>query len=265
MSLSPSDEMAIDRVVDLLHPGQRLLFVTGAGLSADSGLPTYRGVGGLYEDRTTPEGWPIERVLSGAMMEVRPDLTWKYLDEIGKACRGATFNRGHRVISEMQDHFAEVWTLTQNVDGFHRLAGSRNVIDIHGDMRRLICTGSSCPWIGDATTFPLEELPPHCPECSRVVRPDVVLFGEALDRDKLRVYQEQIDRGFDLVFSIGTSGSFAYIIEPIMLAQEAGVPTIEINPGETEIGEFIAIKVTLGAAEALDEIWTRYQMRSRHV
>src|SRR5665647_3415452 len=77
-------------------------------------------------------------------------------------------------------HFAEVWVLTQNVDGFHGLAGSINLVDIHGDMRRLICTRSSCDWTGGPDEIDIQMLPPKCPRCSGVVRPDVVLFGEML-------------------------------------------------------------------------------------
>src|SRR3982750_2543728 len=98
MTLNEADSRAIDHVVGLLRPDSRLLFVTGAGLSADSGLPTYRGVGGLYDGRTPEEGLPIEMILSGRMLRSRPELTWKYLLEIGRACQGRTFNRGHRVI-----------------------------------------------------------------------------------------------------------------------------------------------------------------------
>src|SRR4051794_23092001 len=90
MPLSAEADRAIDRVVDLLAPARRLLFVTGAGLSADSGLPTYRGVGGLYNGRKTADGLSIERVLSGRMLESRPDVTWTYLKEIADACRGKT-------------------------------------------------------------------------------------------------------------------------------------------------------------------------------
>ncbi len=257
MALSPEDHRAVERVADLLDPSKRLLFVTGAGISADSGLPTYRGVGGLYADRPTPMGWRIEEVLSGDMMAIRPDLTWKYLAEIADASRGATFNRGHSVIAEMEAHFADVWTLTQNVDGFHRAAGSTQVIDIHGDMNRLICP--KCRWSGDTRSFKIETLPPPCPRCAKPIRPDVVLFGEMLAKEKLAVLQEQMARGFDVVFSIGTSSLFPYIIEPVMLAHEAGVPTVEINPGETEIADLIEIKIAAGAAEALDAIWSRYR------
>src|SRR4051794_35235613 len=142
MTLTAADSRAIDQVVALLKPNRRLLFITGAGLSADSGLPTYRGVGGLSgADRPTRHGLTIEAALSGRMMASRPEVTWEYLIELERACRGATCNRGHRVIAAMEGHFAAVWTLTQNVDGLHRRAGSRQIIDIHGDLHVLICTG----------------------------------------------------------------------------------------------------------------------------
>ena len=141
--ISPPDLQTIDRIVDHLGRTRSILFVTGAGMSADSGLPTYRGVGGLYECDETEEGLPIEEMLSGAMFRQRPGWTWKYPREIEHACRGATFNRGHAVIAEMERHFPRVWTLTQNVDGFHRAAGSQNVIAIYGDLHALHCT--KCP------------------------------------------------------------------------------------------------------------------------
>src|SRR5512135_285463 len=145
MPLTTTDHQAIDRVVDLLRPNRRLLFITGAGLSADSGMPTYRGCDGLYRtDRLTRHGLPIEEALSGRMLAERPDLTWEYLLELERVARGVTFNRGHRVIAEMEDHFRAVWTMTQNVDGLHRRAGSRRVIEVHGDLHELRCT--RCAW-----------------------------------------------------------------------------------------------------------------------
>ena len=121
--LDPPDLQTIDRIVDHLGRARSLLFVTGAGMSADSGLPTYRGVGGLYECDETEDGYAIEEMLSGGMFRQRPELTWKYLRQIERGCRGARFNRGHAVIAEMERHFPRVWTLTQNVDGFHRPRG----------------------------------------------------------------------------------------------------------------------------------------------
>ena len=125
MALSEADDRSIDQVVALLRPDCRLLFITGAGISADSGLPTYRGVSGLYgEGRPTRHGMSIEEALSRPMLILRPEITWEYLVELERMCRGLTFNRGHQVIAAMEDHFAAVWTLTQNIDGLHRHAGS---------------------------------------------------------------------------------------------------------------------------------------------
>src|SRR4051812_31848173 len=124
---SPSTARLIDQVVDLLRASRSILFITGAGLSADSGLPTYRGIGGLYENRDTEEDLPIEALLSADAFIARPELTWKYLLQIEQTGRGVKPNRGHEVIAEMESRFERVWVLTQNVDGFHRRAGSRNV------------------------------------------------------------------------------------------------------------------------------------------
>ena len=110
----------------------------------------------------------IEELLSGEMFRERPAWTWKYLRQVEQACRGAKFNRGHAVIAEMEQHFPRVWTLTQNVDGFHRAAGARNVIAIHGDRRQLRCTG--CPRRDTVDDYAhLADLP-RCGGCSAVLR-----------------------------------------------------------------------------------------------
>src|SRR3954468_23760065 len=121
-TLSPHDAETVERIVDRLSNSRSLLFVTGAGMSADSGLPTYRGVGGLYNRGETEEGFAIEEMLSGPMFRQKPEWTWKYLREVERACRGAAPNRGHAVLAEMERNFPRVWTLTQNVDGFHHRA-----------------------------------------------------------------------------------------------------------------------------------------------
>src|SRR5271166_2490547 len=177
MPLTSADQQTISQVVDLLRPNLRLLFLTGAGLSADSGLPTYRGHDGIYQsDRLTRHGIPIEQALSESMLVARPDITWEFLVELERVTRRATFNRGYQVIAEMESHFREVWTLTQNIDGLHRAAGARNVIDIHGDLHELRC--NRCTYRVTVRDYEHLTLPPRCPLCSDFVRPDVVLYGE---------------------------------------------------------------------------------------
>src|SRR5262249_22094937 len=147
----------------------------------------------------TEEGLPIEEMLSGAMFQRAPQSTWKYLRQVEAACRGASFNRGHAVLAEMERHFPRVWTLTQNVDGFHRAAGSQIAIDIHGALHDIRCTGcSQRTTVADYTAF--GELP-RCPGCQGILRPDVVLFGEMLPADRLRELKRQLREGFDIVFS----------------------------------------------------------------
>ena len=247
----------LDAVVSLLADAQHILCVTGAGISAESGIPTYRGIGGLYNDIDTSEGIPIEEALSGEMMRRKPAVTWKYIHQIEAASRGASFNRAHEVLSAFQERFERVWILTQNVDGFHRKAGSTNVIDIHGDVHRILCT--SCDYrmtVDDYTGLsPL----PMCPECSEPLRPDVVLFGELLPIEKVELMERELDRGFDVVFSIGTTSVFPYIVRPVLDAKQRGKATVEINPGTTMLSGEVDVQLPLGAVEALDSLWDRLE------
>ncbi|MBC8877333.1 MAG: NAD-dependent protein deacylase [Planctomycetes bacterium] len=249
----------IDQVVDHLEASRSLLLITGAGISADSGLPTYRGIGGLYNVNDTEEGLPIEELLSGRTMSRAPELTWKYLAQIARACQGATYNRAHEVAAEMEKHFDRLWVLTQNVDGFHRAAGSKRIVDIHGDLHDLMCT--ACDYRETVTDYSEISVPPFCPRCDAIVRPDVVLFGEMLPMVKVELLHGELEEGFDLVFTIGTTSVFPYIVEPVIAARRMGRPTIEINPGATDVSDLVDIKLPLRAAAAMDAIWSRYQQR----
>jgi NAD-dependent deacetylase len=260
MPLSQIDLTVIDRVVELLRTARRLLFITGAGLSADSGLPTYRGVGGLYAaGRTTPYGLPVEEVLSGAMMTTRPEITWQYILELERPARQTVPNRGHEVIAEMESYFDAIWTMTQNVDGLHRRAGSRQVLDVHGDLHDLACT--QCEYAKTVSDYDGLDLPPRCPMCQGIVRPGVILFGEELPELKMARLWSEVQAGFDVVFSIGTSSSFPYIAAPVLRARETGTPTVEINPESTAVTRLMDLKIGGGAAEALDRIWQQYLSR----
>lgn len=257
MHVSPDNEEAITQIVTLLRQSHSILFITGAGISADSGLPTYRGIGGLYNVKHTDEGLPIEQALAGETILVRPDLTWKYLAQIERACRGARCNRAHEVIAAMEAHFDRVWTLTQNVDGFHHQAGAHNIVDIHGDLHHLRCM--DCSFWQAVDDYSGLSLPPHCPKCNGILRPDVVLFGEMLPKEKLHVLYRELYEGFDIVFSVGTSSLFPYIAEPVRMAARRGIPTIEINPDTTAVSHLIDVRLSMRAAAALDAIWEQYQ------
>ena len=244
----------IHRVSSLLKSCKSILFITGAGISADSGLPTYRGIGGLYNDKSTEDGIPIEMALAGETLYTHPEVTWKYLLEIEKNCREAKFNRAHQVIAEMERHFKRVWVLTQNIDGFHSAAGSKNVIEIHGNMHKLRCM--KCLWRAKVKDYSqITQIPPLCPECKGVTRPEVVFFGEMLPDYECQALSEELAQGFDIYFSIGTTSVFPYIQQPIIEASRLKRTTIEINPAQTEVSHLVDIKINSGAAVALDKIW----------
>jgi NAD-dependent deacetylase len=251
-SLVTLDHGAIAQIAQRLANVQRVLWITGAGLSADSGLPTYRGTGGLYDTSKTDDGISIEQALSAQTYATRPDLTWKYVSQVESACTDAVPNAAHQIIAQSQTRF-ESWVLTQNVDGLHRVAGSANVIDIHGDIHDLYCP--RCTWRERVLSFLTLEKPPLCPQCGGWIRPDVVLFGELLAQDKMRTLARELACGFDAVLSIGTQSRFQYISQPVIDARAANALTVEINPDATSVSETVEFKLASGAAQTMTAIW----------
>ena len=254
---SSSIDMVCANVAECIREADNILFITGAGISADSGLPTYRGVGGLYEQGETEDGVPIEAAVSGLMLRIRPELTWKYLWQTEAACYKAQPNRAHEIIAFIQQQKPNTWVLTQNIDGLHRAAGTTNLIEIHGYAFDLYCMQCGSRYDFD-DIFPNCEkpsiLPPTCRKshCSGVIRPNVVLFGEFLPKDAQMKLQAVLDRGLDLVISIGTSSSFPYIVAPIYTP---GIPTVEINPTETVISKAVTYRIAMRASDAMEHIW----------
>lgn len=254
------DRKLVDDVARLLANASSVLFITGAGMSADSGLPTYRGVGGLYEKRLTDDNLPIESLLSAQMMASRPELVWKYIHDVELACRHATPNRGHEILALIGERIPRVVVFTQNVDGFHRAAGSKNVIAIHGDIHDLRCT--RCDWRKTVSDYATLTFPPTCPRCASVVRPDVVLFGEPLPEGPFQQFEAEVARGFDMVFLIGTSALFPYVARPVLLAKAEGIPTVEINPATTDLSDVVDFRLPNGAKHALRAIWIAFKGRN---
>lgn len=239
-------------VAELLASAKRVLFITGAGVSAESGLPTYRGVSGLYQQSDTEDDIPIEVALSGDMLQRRPELTWKYLRQIESGCRLASCNASHNAIAEL-GHNKDICVLTQNIDGFHADAGSDNLIEIHGNARTVFCM--ACDWREQVKDYSrwdsTSSLAPSCERCGGLLRPTVVLFGEMLPELALDRLYAELNKGFDMVFSVGTSSLFPYIVQPVLDATQRGVPTVEINPANTDISQVVDYKFTNAAGELL--------------
>lgn len=248
------DEAEIARIAQAVRASRRIVFFTGAGISAESGLPTYRGIGGLYNDITVNEGLPIETVLSGAMFARSPEITWKYIAEIERACRGAGANAAHRAIAALES-IVDVCVITQNVDGFHTAAGSSNVIELHGRLGKLACT--ECGEEIRVANYAGLQIPPRCRLCNGILRPMVVLFGEMLPDAAIQQYENELNRGFDVFFSVGTTAGFPYIFEPIAEASRRGITTIEINPDVTPLSRLVLHRFDAGARVTLEAIAER--------
>lgn len=247
-------QQSMARAARVLAGVERILFITGAGLSADSGLPTYRGLGGLYNGLTA-EGLPIEAALSGSMLQRDPGLCWKYLAELGKACLGAQANAGHRAIAELQRRKPQCWVLTQNIDGYHRAAGSppQRLIEIHGQLSPLFCQhcGQTSAELAEHLQRPL---PPLCRQCGGVLRPPVVLFGEMLPRAALARLDQALRPGFEAVVAVGTTASFPYILAPVLRARQAGAFTLEVNPTRTDLSALVDVHLNGRALDVLPEL-----------
>ncbi|MDR2171803.1 MAG: hypothetical protein LBP59_16790 [Planctomycetaceae bacterium] len=265
---------------EYLRSSERVLFITGAGISADSGLPTYRGAGGLYNDELTTEGYRIEQCLSATMFARRPEITWKYMLPIAEAVFKCKPNNAHYFIAELETQFnnngGKVVILTQNIDGYHKQAGSKNVLEIHGTLKKLFCTNNNCNWteylepnkpqnqlqenintkISERIEQIKSKLPPRCPVCNSVIRPAIVLFEESLPYEVLAKFDGEFDNGagFDLVVSIGTSAMFPYITAPIYEAIRQNKKTVDINPTKSNLSELVNIHIPTTAANTFKKL-----------
>lgn len=248
--------MWLEQIIAHLHQNARLLFITGAGISVESGIRAYRGTNGVWTENKEIDGVPVKEIMTGMMIRSRPELTWKGIAQSELIIRNAQCNEAHYIISEMESHFAHVVVYTQNIDGLHHKAGCKNVIEIHGGLRDLYCR--QCDYSITVDNYAGLQIPPLCPECSHWLRPDTVLFGEMIPGRKLVRFAEELQRGFDIVFVIGTSCNFPHVQGPILKAKERNMLTVEINPEKTWASDKVDIYVPLTASTALKNIWQRY-------
>jgi len=209
-----------------LGPDAALLVLTGAGVSAESGLPTYRGSGGLwrshaFEGLASPEGFRAD-----------PSLVWRFYSERREAALAAQPNAGHRALAEVEQRMGERFLLvTQNVDGLHRRAGSERLIEIHGRLLGSRCSRCRRPETPDETSYP-EGTVPRCDRCEGQLRPAVVWFGESLDPAHLEAVDHFLERwsGRRLVFlAAGTSGAVWPAAGFVDLARARGAETWLVN------------------------------------
>jgi NAD-dependent deacetylase len=252
---------AVDAVGVLLTQARSALFITGPGLSAESGLTHYRGIAGLAR-RNPGDGKLIEAALSADMLARKPKLTWRYLVEMDHHVTAAAPNHGHEILVALERQLARTVTMTINVDRLHQRAGARNVIEMHGALHDLLCP--RCEITTRHTSYATLAMPPLCAICGTVLRPDMPLFGESLPADPFTRLQAELDVGFDVVLAIGVPTLFPYLARPLLLAKQAGIPTVEIAAAPSELSEVVDFAFRGSPAKILALIWDVFaQLPSR--
>src|SRR5712692_5936627 len=231
-----------ESVADKLRKSENLVFVTGAGISQESGIPTFRGNDGLWRKYDAMKLATIDAFYEN------PKLVWEWYEERRQNILAAKPNPGHVAIAELEKH-RKIHVLTQNVDGLHQRAGSRLVYELHGSIITIKCT--VCSFKGNITSG-FSELPPLC-KCGNILRPDVVWFGEPLPQD---VWQDAILQASscDAMIVVGTS----LVVSPANLlpvyAKQNGAVIIEVNPEDTPMTAKMDLSLRSSAAKALPEL-----------
>ncbi len=243
----------LDEVVEILRSGPRVAALTGSGISAESGIPTFRGKEGLWkqfraEELATPEAF-----------ERDPRLVWEWYDWRRGIIGAREPNPGHRVLARWEKRFPGFVLITQNVDGFHRRAGSEKVLELHGNIWEMRCPSEGT--VTENHDSPLSELPPRCAGCGAPLRPNVVWFGEALPEATLR---EAYAAGAacQLMFVVGTSAFVQPAGSLPLLAAERGAKIVEINPDVTPLTEAADFSFREKAGKILPEIDARLEAGS---
>lgn len=231
-----------DLIADYLRSAKKIVFVTGAGISQESGIPTFRGKDGLWRNYD-----PMKLATIDAFYD-NPKLVWEWYNERRRNIFAAEPNLGHKAIAELEE-FVKVVVLTQNIDGLHQKGGSSSVLELHGSIIKIKCT--VCDFKDEIFTE-FSNLPPLC-KCGNILRPDVVWFGEGLPQD---VWQEAIihANSCDVMVIAGTS----LVVSPAntlpIYAKQNNAMLIEINPDETIMTSDMDSSIRSTSAVALPEL-----------
>ena len=246
-------QQILEQAADLVRRSRHVVALSGAGLSVESGIPPYRGPGGLWtkfgqppmlsyqEFGQDPKAWWESRI-QGEREPGNP------IYEMKSAVDHAAPNQGHLALVELEQKGFLKCTVTQNVDNLHREAGSQALLELHGNRTWLRCTGCGSRWPRDG--FTINSLPPICPQCTGVIKMDTVMFGEPIPPSVLQACREQAEQ-CDCMLLVGTSGTVNPAARLPLLAKEAGAALIEINPEATGLTPWCDLTLTGPSGEIL--------------
>ena len=240
--VTPESE-GINLVRTLVRRAHRIAVLTGAGISAESGVPTFRGATGLWkqfrpEELATPQAFHRD-----------PLLVWEWYEWRRSMIAQVKPNGGHEALAALERRANAFTLITQNVDGLHQQAGSENVLEVHGSIWRLRCTACDREWMDQTVRL---SLPPRC-ECGAIARPAVVWFGEALPSG-IWSKAEQAASSCDLLLVVGTSAVVYPAAGLVPSARESGAKIVEVNIEPTPISSLVDCALTGPAGELLPQL-----------
>jgi NAD-dependent protein deacetylase/lipoamidase len=241
-----------ERAIGALARASRVCVLTGAGISAESGVPTFRTADGLWEQ------YRIEDVATPEAVARNPRMVWEFYEMRRATMASVHPNPGHEALAAMQRLHDVFTVVTQNIDGLHQKAGSERVLEVHGSLWRARCR-AECGHVVDPFPHPAPAIPPPCP-CGDILRPDVVLFGEMLPE---RPFGEAIHDAVhsDVALSVGTSSSVWPAAGIPLAAAERGAFTIEVNPEPTELTPRFDVSLRGAAGEVLPRLLAEVERR----
>ena len=252
MTLSDSVQSALQEAAQAITEAGYVTALAGAGMSAESGIPTFRGPGGLWTKYGEPDNLGYQRFLKDPQAWWEERLTGNQMPEMREALESAHPNPGHHALVDLERMGTLRHLVTQNVDNLHRAAGSESISEIHGNHTLIRCIDCVHRYTRDE--IPLDELPPKCPNCEGFLKTDTVMFGEPIPPDVLERCQMEAAQS-DCVLILGTSA----IVYPAAALPEVarrlnGATLIEINPNETALTDACDIVVRAPTGEALPEL-----------
>lgn len=241
--------LEIDKLKEIVSTARRIVAFTGAGISAESGIPTYRGDDGVWHKYDPAKYANIHNFLKD------PQYYWNFFKEVRyPVIKKAKPNKAHIALARLEENGKLEAVITQNIDDLHQLAGSKRILELHGNTRRISCLNCKKQHTMDEVYSRLEtQLPPLCSECSGILKPEVVFFGESLP---VTVLEEAINvtNDCDLFLAIGSS----LVVQPAaslpFTAKEKGAKLIIINKDATPLDTFADIVFHTTASEVLDKM-----------
>ena len=228
-------EQTADEAAQAILAARHVVALVGAGLSAESGVPTFRGPEGLWTKHGEPDLRDYDRFRQDPkqLWEMRISRAGQF-QEMVDALNNAIPNEGHFALTNLEQMGRLQHIITQNIDNLHQMAGTQNITEIHGNRTKLRCIECSARW--PLEEFAMDELPPHCPECGGIVKGDTVMFGEPIPRDALDECIAQ-SRMCDCMLLVGTSAVvYPAAGFPVDVKRSGGL-LIEVNPNETPLTE----------------------------